>query len=207
VSKRREKEREERVGGGKRVRCGEGGKRERSLSLWPSVERAVAEAEESGGQPEQQSPHQQRRTHLRGRQALVRVDDEDPLDEVLCRGGDDVPLLRVHGELPGPDLVEEDVLVLVGKGRVAAEEDVEDDAERPHVALGPVLGTRRDHLRRNVAGRPARRAHHLVGAGEDLGEAHVRKLDGGVVVLALEEDVLGLEVAVDDALGVRVGHR
>ena len=73
------------------------------------------------------------------------------------------------------------------------------------------MGTRGQVEQRAAAARrraphaPARRLHELA-LGDDLGEAKVGDLDARVVVLVAQQDVFGLEVAVRDALLVRVRH-
>ena len=47
--------------------------------------------------------------------------------------GDGLPVLGVELEVPGLDFPEEARLVLVVEGRVAAQEDVDDHADAPHV--------------------------------------------------------------------------
>ena len=59
-----------------------------------------------------------------------------------------------------------------------------------------------DHLGRGVAGRPTGGLQHLV-LLVDLAQTEVNELD---VVVAVEEDVLGLDVSVRDALLVQVGN-
>ena len=54
---------------------------------------------------------------------------------------------------------------------------------------------------------PARCRHQCVGTLDDLGEPEVGQLDARIVVVRLEQDVLGLEVAVNNALGVHVRDR
>jgi hypothetical protein len=103
------------------------------------------------------------------------------------------------------DLVERAIGV---EGRVGAEQLVEDGGERVDVAGGgedaglellglAVVGGADDHVDLGRVGADDGRAVPRAG------EAEVEDFDLAVV---LDEDVLGLDVAVDDALGVRLGE-
>ena len=74
---------------------------------------------------------------LLGAVPLEGVHHEAPGDELLGGVGDVVPVGAVELEEPGQDLVEELLLVVgaAGEGRVAAEQDVHDHTDRPHVHL------------------------------------------------------------------------
>ena len=74
---------------------------------------------------------------LVGRVPLERVHLEHEGDELLGRVRDVVPVGRVELEQPAEDLIEQFFLVVgpAGEGRVAAEEDVQDNAHRPHINL------------------------------------------------------------------------
>ena len=120
-------------------------------------------------------------------------------DEVAGGGGEAEPL--------GGGKVEECLLDLGEDARggglrergAAAEHDVEDDAEGPQVDSAAVslgLGVGED-LGGDVEG-GATEGLHEGGVVEGAGEAKVGELDDAGVVEG-EEDVLGLEVAVDDA--------
>ncbi len=102
----------------------------------------------------------------------------------------------------GDDLREEGGLGAGLEGLLEGGELVEDAAETPDVGLvvvGALLG--------DFGGEVEGRAEGGVGAGlvglEGAGHAEVPDTDGG---LSREEDVGGLEVAVDDPLLVRVAH-
>ena len=89
-------------------------------------------------------------------------------------------------------------LAALRQGHAAVEHLVEHHPEGEHV--GPlVLGPAAPLLGRHVGRRPAQRPL----PAEGVGHAEVEHLDQPVVA---EEDVGRLEVAVDDAVGVRVGH-
>ena len=77
------------------------------------------------------------RAHLLRREALRRVGDEDVPDEVLHALGDTLPVLGLKRVPRVLDEAEELVLVVLlrDEGRVPAEQDVEDDPERPDVDL------------------------------------------------------------------------
>mmetsp|Transcript_13972 Transcript_13972/g.44731 ORF Transcript_13972/g.44731 Transcript_13972/m.44731 type:complete len:334 (-) Transcript_13972:282-1283(-) len=112
-----------------------------------------------------------------------------------------LPLLAVELVCAGANLFEELTHVVVVEGRVADEQDVEDDSHGPHVARRAVerpAGLDGNHLGCHIVGR----AHHgLVDVRpvHDHGQAKVGDLDLRVVVLAGEDEVLGLEVAVQNA--------
>jgi len=98
------------------------------------------------------------------------------------------------------------LLVVVLEGVVAAEEDKQEDAKGPHVGPVVVAGHRlAEDLRGGVLERPAG-LHDLLARSDDGGEAKVGEEDvaGDAIVAVGEEDVLGLDVAVDDAPGVEV---
>ena len=75
--------------------------------------------------------------NLLGRVALQGVHHQAPGDQLLGGVGDVVPVGGVELEQSGQDLVEQLLLVVgpAGEGRVAAEEDVQDNAHRPHINL------------------------------------------------------------------------
>jgi len=94
----------------------------------------------------------------------------------------------------------------VVEGEVSGEEDEEDDAAGPRVGLGPVVGLAAEHLGRRVCRGAAGRVEAAVVAERvrERGEAEVGDLE---VAVAVEEDVLRLDVAVRDAARVAVGER
>ena len=105
--------------------------------------------------------------------------------------------------------------LVVGLERLPAGEHLEEDHARGvDVGAGvddlgerllgrQVLGRPEDHARLRE-GRDARRRGRETRLG-DLGDAEVEDLDDVGLAVALDEhDVVGLEVAVDDARGVRV---
>ncbi|KAJ6795135.1 putative CBL-interacting protein kinase 7 [Iris pallida] len=105
-----------------------------------------------------------------------------------------VPLLRlpVH---------ERDVGVV--EGEEAGEQDVEEDPAGPGVGLGPVVAPAAHDLGRGVGRGAAGGVQQAVAGGAQLvgerGEAEVGELE---VAVTVEEEVLGLDVAVGDAVGV-----
>ncbi len=100
-----------------------------------------------------------------------------------------------------------------GEGQVAGEEFVEQHAEAVHVAgrrdgrpgalLGAGVGGREQAL---LGAREQPRQAHLVGL-ENLGDAEVQQLDARSAAVVHDEEVGGLEVAVDDEPLVGVLHR
>lgn len=85
--------------------------------------------------------------------------------------------------------------------KVASHEHEEDDAAGPYVRLGAVVAAAREHLGRDVGGRAAEGVEEAVGVElvGDGGEAEVGDLEVAVLV---DEEVLGLEVAVEHAARV-----
>ena len=93
--------------------------------------------------------------------------------------------------------------------RATAKHEVENGAERVHVGSRVGAQSHR-HLGRHVRGRSEERSGvgHLAVAALDLGDAEIDHLHE--VVLAAErreKQVLGLHVAVDDPVLVRLGER
>ena len=87
------------------------------------------------------------------------------------------------------------------KGAELGDGFVEEDAKGKHV--GSLCGRlAHDDLWSGVAGGPGKAAHGVVGKG--CGEAKVGDLDDGAA--AGEEDVSGLEIAVEDPVAVEVLH-
>ena len=93
----------------------------------------------------------------------------------------------------GAALVDEVLEVLGAEGRVAAEQGVGDDAERPHVDRLAVA-LLEHHLGRRVAEGPGHGRKHLVLGAERLCNAEIRQHQVRVEVLGEVEEVLGFEV-------------
>ena len=90
------------------------------------------------------------------------------------------------------------------EGMVAGEQDVHDDSARPHVHGRPI-GPLPPELGRHVVGRPREPVpRRLAVPSCPHSQPEVGDLDRGPFPLPREEQVLGLEVAVDDALTVGV---
>ena len=112
------------------------------------------------------------------------------------------------------DQVEHLLVVVTVEGREAAQQDVEDDAERPHVdsvavrrtrrLLGLVGGVPGQDLGRGVVGRAAQPSQRLLGRAVPS-VAKVDQLDRGIVGAPVEDEIVGLEVAMHDALLVKIG--
>ena len=155
---------------------------------------AVRAGEEFGGEA------------LLGRRSFLGIDLEARAYEVLG------VLCDVHPELVRRErvLAALDRLALLG-GRVAverreaAQQQVRDDAQRPHVD-GPSVALLREDLRRHVR----RRAHGgceqpQVVAVDDFAEPEVADEQTRRGAACFEQQVFWLEVAVHDAVGVQVG--
>ena len=143
--------------------------------------------------------------HVARRAARVRVHGQQRVDEVLGLVGDLAPEVVVELVDAGLDALVELLVVVVVEGRVAAEQDVREHADGPHVDLLAV-GLAVQDLRRDVA----RRAAELVEAPrarELRREPEVAELDRRVVVVRHAQQILGLEVAVHDAQVVAVLDR
>mmetsp|Transcript_9306 Transcript_9306/g.26770 ORF Transcript_9306/g.26770 Transcript_9306/m.26770 type:complete len:314 (+) Transcript_9306:985-1926(+) len=94
-------------------------------------------------------------------------------------------------------------VISAGEGRPPVEQDVREDAQRPEIALLVVLLAQ--HLRRHVVQRAASVRHRAV-AREHRRETEVDKLDAGILRVALEAEVLELQVAVAHTVPVAIGH-
>ena len=130
------------------------------------------------------------------RDPLDRVHDEHFLDEVARVLGE----IRRGVEVSLRDLVEESLHIIVFKGQAPAEHHIKYDPARPDIDLRACVDASTDDFGRSVvwtstAGCEEIPIAHLVR------EAEIGDLDIEVVV---EENVLGLEVAVDDLEAVRV---
>mmetsp|Transcript_65793 Transcript_65793/g.169343 ORF Transcript_65793/g.169343 Transcript_65793/m.169343 type:complete len:289 (-) Transcript_65793:152-1018(-) len=125
-------------------------------------------------------------------------------DERLGLGGAHSPPCELfEGEHSLADLLCDLVLVGAGEGRAAAQHCVHDSAATPHVALPAVWALL--HLRGSVLRRPDHGVHNgAVGRaarGVKVDELQHVALDAA---LALEQEVLRLEVAMHDVLLVHV---
>ncbi|PLN78809.1 hypothetical protein BDW42DRAFT_174170 [Aspergillus taichungensis] len=107
-----------------------------------------------------------------------------------------------HVEVAGGDLLEEGGDVVVIEGQTADQQHVEDDTATPDVDLGPGVELAGDDLGGGVVGAAAAGLEE-VAVGHDVAEAEIGDLD---VFLAVDEEVLGLEVAVDDLVAMAVLH-
>ncbi|GJN07194.1 hypothetical protein PR202_ga25001 [Eleusine coracana subsp. coracana] len=142
-------------------------------------------------------PHRRRRVHAVQRE-LERV-HELVADVARCGVAHELEVKHLAGPLLLNDgchpLREVHAVGVVGGG-LAGEELEDDDAEAVHVRLGVGL-LQLGQLRRAVPQRAGGRQHVGVGGGRhEAGQPEVGDL--GVVVI-VEEDVAGGEVAVDDA--------
>jgi len=126
----------------------------------------------------------------------VRVCVEDALEQFLALVGEYLGGFIVASH----DLLVEFAGAGVLEGQVAAEHGVEDDAAAPDVCPQTVVAFARYHFGSSVAGTAAGGLEPLAGLVV-VGESEVYDFD---VVAVVEEEVLGLEVAVDDAVLVDV---
>lgn len=140
------------------------------------------------------------------RHAPRRVDGQAALDKVLGRVRDAAPVVdggeAVVGVEDGLHLLKVAVAV---EGGVAAQQKVRDDAQGPNVD-GLAVARLLEDLGGHVAGGAARRRQHVeLFLVHDAGQAKVGDEEVGVVFGGAEQQVFGLEVAVDDAVVVEVG--
>mmetsp|Transcript_10454 Transcript_10454/g.43278 ORF Transcript_10454/g.43278 Transcript_10454/m.43278 type:complete len:343 (+) Transcript_10454:2484-3512(+) len=136
------------------------------------------------------------RANLRYRDSLERVHEQHSRNEI-ARARRQVRGEVVYAPL---DLLEQvrDGLVVEGEG--AAQERVQDHPARPHVHLRTAVELTGDNLRRGVVRRPARRLQK-VPVPHHVAQAKVRDLHVG---LGVQQEVLGLEIAVDHHVAVAV---
>lgn len=94
-----------------------------------------------------------------------------------------------------------DYFIAIGsvKRGMATQENVEDNSDGPNVALVIILA--QEHLWSNVVGSTLDCMHFLL---EEFGDPEVGDLEDSLLV---EEDVLGLEISMDDVLGVQIVDR
>lgn len=110
-------------------------------------------------------------------------DGEERANELFGFRRDLAPVFGVEGVLGPTDFAKEFSLVLFNEGRVAAEEDIDNDAEAPHVGLR-VVGNAFENFGGHVA-RGAALCFQTVGAFDFLGETKVGNFDVGVALVGL----------------------
>ena len=136
-------------------------------------------------------------------QPFVDVDAHEATDELLGLGTDVVPIRRVEFEFAFQNLGEEIGVVLVVEGRIAAQQDIADHADRPDVD-GLAVGLLGQHLRRHVTGRSASRGHDP--GILHFGQTKVADHDLGVFLLVLIKQIFRFQISVHDAFAVHVSH-
>jgi hypothetical protein len=125
-------------------------------------------------------------------------------DESLRLLRDALPVGVVERVLPGLDCLHDLDVGGTVEGRVSAQEDVQDDSARPHVALLVVVAE--EDFGSDVVG-SAVLLVHLFSFLVLHGDSKVDDFELCVGLLGLDEEVLGFEVAVDDAFLVAVVDR
>lgn len=93
------------------------------------------------------------------------------------------------------------VVDVLRKGQVATDELVEQDTQGPEISLERVALALHDLRRHVMRGADDGVSPVPVVALEHLGRAHINKVD---LALVVDDGVLGLDVPVDDVLGVQV---
>ena len=112
------------------------------------------------------------------------------------RGGHNVLVQHI-------DIVAVRVRGVVVERQVAGEHGIQDHAARPHVdGRADVHAVLHDELRRRVARTAAARRHQVVAAGAEI--VRKAKIGDDHIAVAVEEQVLELQVAVDDLFAVQV---
>mmetsp|Transcript_8808 Transcript_8808/g.28374 ORF Transcript_8808/g.28374 Transcript_8808/m.28374 type:complete len:234 (-) Transcript_8808:396-1097(-) len=130
--------------------------------------------------------------------ALQRVHNEHSRDEIL----NVVRHVAGQSEDATLDLLEQVGDVLVVKGERAAEQGVKDDPARPDVHLGTRVELARDDLRRRIVWRATRRLKK-VAVLHHVGQA---KVSDAQLLLRVEQQILGLKIAVDHRVLVAILH-
>lgn len=128
-------------------------------------------------------------------------------DKVLGLVGDGGPVRSREAIVATGDLVEQLVVVGAPEGWEAAQHDVDDDTGGPHVAGHAVRGVvlhAVDQLGGQVAGGADGMVDELGTRSELLGEAKVGQQDVGIVGVVGQQQVFGLQIAVDDVEVVHV---
>ena len=138
--------------------------------------------------------------HLGRRHPLHRVHPDQPLDHVSALLGDVVVQVL---EVALADLLEQLALALCAEWVVALQDHEEEDAEAPQVGVDGHVVPFGDDFWGHVGGRAA---EGVDGAGRDGLEAEA-EVDELELPVAVEQDVLGLDVAVHDVALVQVPQR
>mmetsp|Transcript_21550 Transcript_21550/g.45322 ORF Transcript_21550/g.45322 Transcript_21550/m.45322 type:complete len:204 (-) Transcript_21550:628-1239(-) len=136
---------------------------------------------------------------------LVVIKDEEERDEFLRRPRYFIPHAMAEAVLALDDLLQLGRGVVRTKGWVAAQENEHDHSQRPHVT-GLGVAPPRENLRRNVVDRSQQAALHRIVRPFLVAETEIRDLDLGVCAGRLVKQILGLHVAVNDALLVELAE-
>ena len=139
------------------------------------------------------------RADLGHRGAAVRVHLEHAADQVACARLE----VRRHLEAAGAHLAEQHLDVRVVERQAAAEQGKQDDAAAPDVARGAVVALATHDLGARVVGAAAAGLEHLL---RRLQGGHAKVGDLDHLARAVEQQVLGLQVAVADAEPVAIVH-
>ena len=132
---------------------------------------------------------------LLSRWAFLRVVGEESADEILAVLRDGLPDAVVEVELSLTDLLHDVLVRLSVEGRHTRKQDIRDDAAGPDIALFVVV------LVEDFGGDVVRGAELLVkvsvGVVDERG-AEINDLDLIELLVLLEQNVLGLQIAMDD---------
>ena len=137
------------------------------------------------------------REGLLTRQSLVRIRDQELLDQVLALGRDVGELDVVEVELSAGDLLQKLIHALALERQVSAQKCVEDDTEGPDIRLPPVQVL--DHFWRHVVRRTGKLGQCALFG--DSGQAEINQTN---LIIDCHHDVLGLDISVNDIQSVTV---